>query len=371
MPVTAEGDRDPVNANDNDSPYGMGHSSGVAGFIAWWREELAALAPRVMRQAFDSQTVGATVQELDGQFILKRKPGAAGKVLPADPRKAAGLIPKGGVIYLLPEDGALRRERRLPSASRAHIQDIMNLQMASETPFTVEEVYTHSRITGEDEATREIIVAQALAPRPVIDGIVQRMREGYGIELDGLDIATPEGRAGFNLLPVDDTTPARSGWLTLTNLSLIALILAGLFAAVSWRDLQQRRISSADAIIAAAEGNASEAIAAKTRIDNGIAGIQRLAATQQDKTGFLKVYNQIAALLPDGSWLEEYSYEAPVATITGLSANSSSLVEAMESSELVQSARFTSPIVTDQRTGAERFRIEITLKSQPGQEKQP
>jgi general secretion pathway protein L len=371
VPVTADGDRDPTSANDNGSPYGMGHSSGVAGFFAWWREELSALAPKGMRQAFDSHTIGATVQEVDEQIVLKRKPGAAGKVLPADPRKASALAPKGNIIFLLPEDGALRRERRLPSASRAHIQDIMNLQMASETPFAVEEVYTNSVITGEDDATREIVVAQALAPRPTVDAIVQRMRETYGIELTAMDIATPEGRAGFNLLPVPDTTPTRSSWLTLNNLSLVAVILAGLFASVSWRDLQQRRISSADEIMAAAEGNASEAIEAKTRIENGIAGIQRLAATQKDPTSFLKVYNQIAALLPDGSWLEEYSFEAPVATITGLSANSSSLVEAMESSDLVQSARFTSPIVTDQRTGAERFRIEITLKTQPGQETQP
>lgn len=371
MSVTTEGDRDPVSANDNGSPYGMGHSSGVSGFFAWWREELAVLAPKGMRRAFESHTMGATVQELDGQALLKRKSGAAGKVLPADPRKVAALLPKGGVIYLLPEDGALRRERRLPSASRAHIQDIMNLQMASETPFTVDEVYTNSVVTGEDDATREIIVAQALAPRPAIDAIVQRMRDSYGIELAGIDIATPEGRAGFNLLPADDAAPARADWPFVNKLLLIAAILAGILAAVSWRDLQQRRIASADAIIAAAEGNASEAIAAKTQIENGIAGIQRLAATQKDPTSFLKVYNQIAALLPDGSWLEEYSYEAPIATITGLSANSSSLVEAMESSELVKSARFTSPIVTDQRTGAERFRIEITLKSQPGQEKQP
>ncbi len=368
MPVTTEGDRDPVNANDNGSPYGMGHSSGAAGFFAWWREELAGLTPKGMRQAFGSPTIGATVQELDGQIVLKRKPGAAGKILPADPRKAAAMIPKGGVIYLLPEDGALRRERRLPSASRAHIRDIMNLQMASETPFTVEEVYTNSIVTGEDDAAREIIVAQALAPRPAINAILQGLREGYGIEPIGMDIATPQGRAGFNILPPDDTAPTRSSWFTLTNISVVAVVVAGLFAALSWRDLQQRRISSADAIIAAAEGNASEAIAAKTRIENGIAGIQRLSETQKDKTSFLRVYNQVAALLPDGSWLEEFSYEAPTATITGLSANSASLVEAMESSELVKSARFTSPIVTDQRTGAERFRIEITLKSP---EKQP
>lgn len=376
MPVTPEGDRDPASANDNGSPYGVGHSSGVAGYFAWWREELSALAPKGMRQAFDSRTMGATVQEVDGQLILKRKPGAAGKVLPAEPRKVAAALPKGEVIYLLPEDGALRRERRLPSASRAHIQDIMNLQMASETPFTVDEVYTNSIVNGEDDATREIIVTQALAPRPAIDAILQRLRDTYGIELDRMDVADAAGApSGFNLLPFDDAAPARKSWLTLTNLSIAALVIAGVFAAVSWRDLQQRRIASADAIIAAAEENASEATSAMTRINNGIAGIERIAAAQQDKTTFLRVYNLVGQLLPTGTWLEEFNFEAPVAILTGLSSNSAPLIEAIESSDLVKSARFTSPIVTDPRSGAERFRMEITFKiqpvpAQPGQEPQ-
>lgn len=377
MPVTPEGDRDPTSANDNGSSFGMDHSSGVAGYFVWWREELAALAPKGMRQVFDSRTTGAILQEVDGQLILKRKAGAAGKVLPPNPRAAANELPRGDVIYLLPEDGALRRERRLPSASRAHVQDIMNLQMASETPFTVDEVYTNSIVNGEDDATREILVTQALAPRPAIDAILQRLRDTYGIELTGMDVADANGApSGFNLLPFDGAAPARKSWLTLTNLSIAALVIAGLFAAVSWRDLQQRRIASADAIIAAAEENASEATSAMTRIDNGIAGIQRLEAVRQDKTTFLKVYNLIAQLLPTGTWLEEFNYEAPVAIVTGLSSNSAPLIEAVESSDLVKSARFTSPIVTDPRSGAERFRMEVTFKpqagpAQPGQEPQP
>jgi hypothetical protein len=37
----------------------------------------------------------------------------------------------------------------------------------------------------------------------------------------------------------------------------------------------------------------------------------------------------------------------------------------MESSDLVESAKFTSPIVTDPRSGAERFRMAVTFKSTP------
>jgi len=81
----------------------------------------------------------------------------------------------------------------------------------------------------------------------------------------------------------------------------------------------------------------------------------------------MRAYHLVASLLPDGSWLEEFSFNQPVATITGLSGNSATLVEAMESSDLVEAAKFTSPIVTDPRSGAERFRMEITFKSAPAQ----
>lgn len=372
MSVAPEGDRNPKGLHDVGSPLAADRSSGVAGFFSWWCGELADLAPKGMRHAFDSTTMGATIQEVNGQLVLKRKPDAPGRVLPPEPRKASTMLPKAGVVYLLPEDGVFRRERRLPAASRAHIQEIMNLQVASETPFTVDEVYTSSIVNSEDDTAREIVVTQALAPRTTIDNIRQQLRDTFGIEPVGVDVANESGGpSGFNLLPSDDAAPARKSWLTLTNLSIVALIASGVFAAVSWRDLQQRRITSADAIIAAAEENASEAIAANKQIESGVAGIRRIAAVQQDKVTFLKVYHIVARHLPAGTWLEEFNYEAPVATVTGLSSNSAPLVEGIESSDLVKSARFTSPTVTDPRSGAERFRMEITFKTSPGPEQQP
>ncbi len=68
------------------------------------------------------------------------------------------------------------------------------------------------------------------------------------------------------------------------------------------------------------------------------------------------------ALLPDGSWLEEFAYERPTVTLTGLSGNSATLVEAFEASDAIAGARFASPVVRDTQTGAERFRLEITFK---------
>lgn len=368
MSVTRDDDRDTVNtAGDASGVAGASYMAGKQGFFAWWGEELAGMMPAGLRGGHAVSKDVAIVQELDGRMVFQSRPGATGRVL-APSSKPPGGVPRGGIVYLLPQDGALRRDRRLPAASRAHIQEIMNLQMASETPFTVDEVYSDSIIAGEIDATREIVVSQALAPRQAIDELLARLKSDYGIEPAGIDVADATasgGRAGFNLLPLAKRQRTASGQIWGVRLMLLVLAGAAIFAGMFWRDLQSRRIAVADTLIADAEGGAAGAMQVSTRVSQGIEGISRLAAEQADATSFLRVYDLSAKLLPDGTWLEEFSYERPVAYLTGLSANAATLVEAFESSDMVQGARFASPTVTDPMTGAERFRLEVTFKT-PG-----
>jgi hypothetical protein len=368
VPITPEGGQDTAQAGEKDAASGASFGANAREFLAWWRDELTGMMPGGGRNSPRASGPVATVQELDGQLVLKTKPGNGG--VPLAPGKPVRNLPKDGVVFLLADNAALRRERRLPSASRAHIQNIMNLQMASDTPFTIDEVYADSIVTGEDDDAREIVVSQALAPRPAIDAIIDGMRQTYGVTLSAIDLAdasSPSGRAGYNLLPASQRPVAKSGGASGIRILLFVLVGAAVFAGFAWRDLQQRRIAAADTLIANAETGAADAMQVSTRVTQGVGGIQKLAAEQSDPLGFLRVYNTVASLLPEGSWLEEFSYERPTVVLTGLSANSATLVEAFEASEAVASARFISPIVTDSQSGAERFRLEVTFKGPAGE----
>jgi len=106
----------------NGSPYGMGHSSGVAGFFRMVARGAIRSRRGEMRQAFHSHTVGATVREVaTSRSSSNASLAAAGKVLPADPPQGVRLKRKVHVVPATDEDGALRRERRLPSASRGRM----------------------------------------------------------------------------------------------------------------------------------------------------------------------------------------------------------------------------------------------------------
>jgi general secretion pathway protein L len=366
--VTGEGDRDTARAGEDDATSSVSFGANIRDFFAWWRQELVSLTPGGWRNSLQTRGPVASVQEVDGQLVLKTKPGVPGVPLVPGGKTPRG-ISRAGVVYILSEDAALRRERRLPAASRAHVQNIMNLQMASDTPFTIDEVYADSIVTGEDDAAREIIVSQALAPRGSIDVLVDELYRGYGIRLSAIDLADramPMGRVGYNLLPPSMRPAVKSGGSAGIRILGLVLVGAAVFAGFAWRDLQQRRIAAADTLIETAEVGAAEAMQISTRVTQGIGGIEKLAAEQADPLGFLRVYNIIASLLPDGSWLEEFAYERPTVTVTGLSGNSATLVEAFEASDAIAGARFASPVVRDSQTGAERFRLEITFKESRG-----
>jgi hypothetical protein len=362
--VTGEGDRDTARAGEDDATSSVSFGTYMRDFFAWWRQELVSLTPVGWRNSLQARGPEASVQEVDGQLVLKTQPGVPGVPLVPGGTTLQS-IAGAGVVYILSEDAALRRERRLPAASRAHVQNIMNLQMASDTPFTIDEVYADSIVTGEDDTAREIIVSQALAPRASIDALIDQMHHSYGIRLAAIDLADramPMGRVGYNLLPLSMRPAVKSGGSS--GIRILAFVLAGaaVFAGFSWRDLQQRRIAAADTLIATTEVGAAEAMQISTRVTQGIGGIEKLAAEQADPLGFLHVYNTIASLLPDGSWLEEFAYERPTVIVTGLSGNSATLVEAFEASGAIAGARFASPVVRDSQTGAERFRLEITFR---------
>jgi hypothetical protein len=116
--VSGDDDRDTVNSTGDTVARNASAMASTQGFFTWWKEELTGLMPASLRGGQAVSKDVAILQELDGRMVFQRQAGATGKVLAPSSKPPAGM-PRGGVIYLLPQDGVLRRERRLPAASRA------------------------------------------------------------------------------------------------------------------------------------------------------------------------------------------------------------------------------------------------------------
>lgn len=361
--VVVDGGRDElVNRKDADAPRAS-LSDGASGFLRWWGAELSAMTPTWLRDAFFPRAAVATVRDIDGRLCIQQ-PGGNPVELAAAPGKRRTAIGGASVVYLLPKSGALLRQKRLPRASRLHVQAVMDLQIPSETPFSADEIYSDTRITGEDDAMGEIFVSQAIAPRLSIDDIAIRMLDVYGVRLAGIDVAdaaTPSTGLGFNLLPPAVRAPVKAGGVSLNLLLLVLLVISMVFAGWAWRDAQQRRLASAEASLALVEVQSQGALEVNAQVRDGIAGIQQMEDAVRDPLRFAHVYETVSALLPDGTWLEEFNYARPQAELSGFTDSSATVIEALEGSDFVASAKFMAPVVTDPQTGAERFRLQVTF----------
>ena len=342
-------------------------SDSAADFLRWWGAELSAMTPGWLRNAFFPRAAVATVREIDGALFIQQPGGKLVELAPA-PGKRRTTVGGASLVYLLPKSGALLRLKRLPRASRMHVQGIMDLQIPSETPFSIDEIYSDTRITGEDDAAGEIFVSQAIAPRLAIDDISARMLDTYGVRLAGVDVADAASASaglGFNLLPPDVRAPIKADGVSMNLLLLALLVISVVFAGWAWRDLQQRRLASAEENLALVEVQSQGAIQVNAQVHEGIAGIQQMEDAVRDPLRFAYVFETVSALLPDGSWLEEFNYTRPQAELSGFTQSSAKMIEALEASDLVASAKFMAPVVTDPQTGAERFRLQVTF-ADPG-----
>jgi Tfp pilus assembly PilM family ATPase/Tfp pilus assembly protein PilN len=77
----------------------------------------------------------------------------------------------------------------------------------------------------------------------------------------------------------------------------------------------------------------------------------------------LRILEELTRLIPDDSWLNEFSYKADEKKIriSGFAVSAAKLIPILEESSLFDAVKFSTVITTDKRSEKERFRIEMNL----------
>lgn len=316
--------------------------------VDWWLEELADLLPGWLRRSFNGPDP-VRMRRVDGEW---QRMGGAGKATPKGDRRAVVVLDKSEVLI---------RRCELPLSARAHVDEIMRLQISTETPFEPEEVWSDSIIENEGRTGAHLQVRQVIVQREKARAAVTEL-EALGLQVCGVDALDESGRAlGANLLSVEQEKK-RSAPVRRMNLMLLgALVICLLLAALSWRAYQARALAEIEAQSAVVTGQAAGALQLNRQIEEAIAAIEALNTRRTDPTEFFNVYELLATIIPENSWLTEINYTPPNVSLEGGSKSSSGLIAALEQSEAVASARFASPVITDPRTMEDAYSIELVL----------
>lgn len=333
-------------------------------FLRWWGSTLSGMLPGWLKAAFVPNRNWVIVRRDGDSFIVYSENGQPIGTL-AESGSARAKVRSGDVLALLEPGEAFLRQRRLPATSEQHLRSALRLQIAADTPFEIDEVHDDCRIIAGAEEGGQILAEQALVKRSVIAELLE-IATANRVDLAGVDIADDNGKPiGFNLLP--ENQQARSdAFLPQLNrgLALGALALSVLTGALALVSMD-RKLAAIERETEVVRLEAAAVLDLQRQANARVEAIRMIEQRSASPVKFTTLLDEIAAALPQDSWLEGLAYDGKQISIVGLSRSSDGLVSKLEAIPGVTGARVISSMMRDARLEADRFRIELLLEPQP------
>lgn len=355
------------------------HQTIGQGFLSWWGRELRDCLPtRLATLLFG--TTDTLELAVSGNVVAVGLRGANGlcplghvDLDPEDPRAtAAGLRTLLGrrtirrVTLRLSRARALETEVDLPVEAADNLHEALAFELDAVTPFPAGDAAFDYAVTDSDADLERLRVRLLVARREDVAEVVQRAR-ALGLRPDRVTGPADADSApdGFNLLAEDERphpsriVPRATAALTVTALALAAVTL------VMWIDRQTDEIARLDARATALRTEAGVANALRDRAERLAAIATEVATRKQREPMAIAVLDELSRVLPDSDWLTGWSIRDDRLELSGYSADPSAMLRRVEGADLLDRARFTSPLTMDRQQGKERFSLEATVVAAP------
>jgi general secretion pathway protein L len=332
------------------------------GFLAWWLEELRALAParRVRRPGRRRSTVLFWEDGVVRVFEARRAGVAEiGSFLLEPPRKGAGRLParldelapttlsaalrgRRGILLRLSTAHGLVVRDLLPAEAEPELRAIVANRLDTLTPWTAERAAFDVEINDRRPDGR-LEVTVAAVPRALLERIRERLLE-LGIEAERVDLGAADDPpvARFDL--TGETARSSGSLVRLAAFALVgSLVLLG--AALAGSEIHARSVVLGDRERAAVllEARLADLDELRERLfalrREAVLVAQRLAAAPS----VLSLLETLSRALPDDAFLSELELSGDRLRIAGFATNAAPLVPLLEELPALEDVRFQAP----------------------------
>jgi general secretion pathway protein L len=348
----------------------------LAGAWNWWLTELGGMLPRSAHRLIApgaqrlylelaGTDVIASQQVRDERIELGRYPLTASGVTTDQPRALRKLTGRASeVILCLPRDKVLVKSINLPLAAAENLREVLGFEMDRQTPFSVEHVYYDYVVTAADPKARRLEADMLLTPRRYLDELLEKF-EMTGLQPHRATVCRDTERNLFavNLLPETRRRgkPAVTRILGITLATVAGVLLLGI---VSLPLLNKHlAIRTLESRIDVTSGRAEVAGRLRSEVERMNADVHFLVEKKQSTRLVLEVIAELTRILPDDTWITRLDLGEDEIQIQGQSLAAAALIPLVESSHILDNARFRSPVTKIPRTEEERFHLSAEFSS--------
>lgn len=353
--------------------------SPVPAFLAWWKAELVGMLP-ARWQAWFQDRRETWLASVEGTELRIQREGAAepfarfpldgqADVLRSDLLQLLGRGPNPDrrLILSVPASNVLLKTLQFPPAVESNLRQVLSFEMDRQTPFKADQVYFDYRVEPQ-AAGKQLKVDLALAPRPVLDSLLERARS-LDLALDGADVAVTGApvlrRHGFNLLPAGSQVRRSNPQLRLNLILGAAAVLLLLMAMSQSVANRSDALESLRANVEVARTEARAVTQLRNQLNTAVSGAGYLAEKKASTPSVLRVLGDLSERLPDETWLERMTFRDGGLEVAGQSEESTKLIALLQNSRTISNPAFMGQISPDARTRKERFTLSARYDLRP------
>ncbi len=345
----------------------MGIRAQLREFFDWWNTGLAQGLPARWRGRSLLPEQWLLLEQQEGHFTVTLNGGDKAVTTPFDPAEGSAALsdwPAGLRHALLsravPKVLRLREEQILgavttyPPSARAQLQRIARFDVDRLTPFKNEDVYASAQILGADE--KQLQVRLLVARRSDVDRLCDLLLP-LGVSIDIVDcVSAPYLETGCNLI---ETPGRRPSFVPSTQRWLLAMTCLLATLAFPLREAWQLNdaIEALQAISEKAQAAAAQTAKLREQIEARQHARAFLTEREQHYVRAVDVLRAVTHALPDHAWLHRFELKGDTLVLQGESREGAVLPVMLEATGVITEPRFTSPLVRNPGSNAERFTL--------------
>ncbi|MGH8474353.1 MAG: PilN domain-containing protein [Methylococcales bacterium] len=355
----------------------------IRSFFKWWISELSDLVPVWLRKLVIEKEEYVLIASSGEHFcvsLVSDEPGKNfGEVLLNEEgqemwdNRISGNpeIQKIPIVLRLQPGQALVKTASLPLAAESNLYQVVGFEMERLTPFKLDQVYYDVRLIEKLVDLNQIKIELALIPKKSLDALLTKLA-GLALHPGRVDVLSSDEDARntqklhYNLLPrkLHDKPNNRKRVIQGSLLATFGLLLVSIGALPIW--MKHKYMLELEAEVERQTKAANQVQNLKQKADTLLRESDFLLRKKTAQPVLVEILNELTTRLPDDTWLEYFTYNAPKLQIHGQSPSASALIEILEGSTIFKDTSFISQVSQDRISGLERFQITTLVVSGAG-----
>jgi general secretion pathway protein L len=331
-------------------------------FFDWWRGQLVELIPEGWREpAGGADALIVDTSEPGTLKLLRRRRGVLARLaqvqrddnaMPSLRQALANRPRTEPVLLRIPAAMVLERVVNLPLAAERDLGRVLGYEMERLTPFSADEVIWDTALQARDRARSRLVVRLTMVPRAALAPLFAQLRD-QSLVPEALEADLPDG---VRVLRLARQATSRVAALSTRNLGIAAAVLL-LLVLVTPFLRQSLELADLDDRLALLAPRIAQVEQLRKRITGSGAGGDAVAAETRRLGDALEALAAITEILPDDSYLTEFTMRERKMTLSGLGASAPRLISGLSADPRIRNPAFTAPV-----TRQEQGRIGIGIQ---------